>query len=96
MQHLASGHEYKFDQLRLVHESCGLLGAACDIKLAFNQDEIKTGEKVEVSIAGLKVPDLPEQQVVEQWRFRDVDGTAYGEPLRLRYVYSHLSHEEYN
>jgi next-to-BRCA1 protein 1 len=86
MEHLVSGHEYKFDQLRLVHESGGLLGEACNIQLAFTQDEIKTGEKVEVSIAGLKVPDLPEQQVVEQWRFRDVDGTAYGEPLRLRYV----------
>lgn len=86
MQHLASGHEYKFDQLRLVHESGGLLGEACNIQLAFSQDEIKMGKQVEVSIAGLKVPDLPEQQVVEQWRFRDVDGTAYGEPLRLRYV----------
>jgi len=86
MKHLVSGHEYKFDQLRLVHESGGLLGEACNIQLAFTQDEIKTGEKVEVSIAGLKVPDLPEQQVVEQWRFRDVDGTAYGEPLRLRYA----------
>jgi next-to-BRCA1 protein 1 len=89
MKHLVSGHEYKFDQLRLVHESGGLLGEACNIQLAFTQDEIKTGEKVEVSIVGLKVPDLPEQQVIEQWRFRDVDGTAYGEPLRLRYV-SHL------
>jgi len=89
MKHLVSGHEYKFDQLRLVHESGGLLGEACNIKLAFTQDDIKTGERVEVSIAGLKVPDLPEQQVVEQWRFRDVDGTAYGEPLRLRYVYSY-------
>jgi hypothetical protein len=87
MEHLVSGHEYKFDQLRLVHESGGLLGEACNIQMSFNQDEIKIGKKVEVSIAGLKVPDLPEQQVVEQWRFRDVDGTAYGEPLRLRYVY---------
>ena len=87
MKHLVSGHEYKFDQLRLVHESKGLVGEACHTHLAFNQDDIKTGEKVEVSIAGLKVPDLPDQQVTEQWRFRDVEGTAYGEPLKLRYVH---------
>jgi hypothetical protein len=84
MEHLASGHEYKFDQLRLVHESGGLLGEACNIRVAYTQDDIKMGTKVEVSIAGLKVPDLPEQQVTEQWRFRDSDGTPYGEPLRLR------------
>lgn len=87
MQHLASGSDYSFDRLRLVHESGGLLGnKACKATIAFNANDIQSGSKIEVSLDGLKVPNMPEQQIIEQWRFRDVNGSAYGEPFRIRYV----------
>jgi next-to-BRCA1 protein 1 len=86
MEHFASGTDYKFESLRLVHESGGLLGKGCKATIAFGANDIQSGSKVEVSLDGLKVPNLPEQQIIEQWRFRDVNGSPYGEPLRIRYV----------
>lgn len=84
VKHFASGAEYGFDTLRLVLQSGGGLGEACNAVVEFKRESIKDGEEVDVSLEGLKVPDTPGEEVVECWRFEDKDGIAYGQPLRLR------------
>jgi hypothetical protein len=86
MTHFASGSEYEMEKVRLVHESEGLLGDACKANIEYQKDEIKRGETVQVSVAGLVVPDTNKKEIEEQWRFRDQVGNGYGQPLRLRYV----------
>lgn len=84
LKHFASGDEYEFDVLRLVHKSNGELGAAVNKVVIIKRDEVKEEDEVEVTIEGLKVPDQPGEEIVEHWRFEDDKGVAYGQPLRLR------------
>ena len=84
LKHFAHGHEYDFTTMRLVHHSEGLLGAACTADVTYTQEDVKDGEEFEVSIKGLKVPNMPGEEVIEYWRFEDENGVEYGQPLRLR------------
>jgi next-to-BRCA1 protein 1 len=84
LKHFASGGEYDFDVLRLVHKSNGELGAAVNKVVTIKRDEVQEEGEVEVTIEGLKVPDQPGEEIVEHWRFEDDKGVAYGQPLRLR------------
>ena len=84
IKHFASGDEYRFNKVKLVHKSEGLLGSACKAVIEYNRAEIKDGREIEVTIHGLKVPDMPGTEVIECWRFEDEDGVEYGQPLRLR------------
>jgi len=85
VKHFASGSEYSFDKVRLVHKSFGMLGDACKASLEFRREDIHEDDEVEVTIAGLKVPCLRGMEVVEHWRFEDDNGVEYGQPLRLRF-----------
>ena len=85
MKHFASGSEFDFKTLRLVLQSEGVCGEACEnVNVQLRNDDIKDDEEIEVSIHGLRVPDRPGQEVVEHWRFVDEKGVSYGQPLRLR------------
>ena len=84
LKHFASGSEYEFETVKLVHQSEGLLGPACKPVVEYNRGDVKEGGEFEVSIHGLRVPDLPGREIVEHWRFEDAKGVAYGQPLRLR------------
>lgn len=87
MKHFANGSEYDFNELRLVLKSRGDCGEACEnVNVVLKKDDIKNDDEIEVSIHGLRVPDTPGQEIVEQWRFEDENGVQYGQPLRLRSV----------
>lgn len=86
LKHFAHGHEYDFKTIRLVHTSDGLLGQACKPDITYTKADVKDGDEFEVSIHGLKVPNMPGEEVIEHWRFEDENGQPYGQPLRLRYV----------
>lgn len=86
-KHFASGSEYDFDILKLVHQSSGILGEGCKSDIEFVKGDIVEDGEVEISITGLKVPDLPGREIVEHWRLVDDKGIQYGQPLRLRYVF---------
>lgn len=99
LKHFAHGHEYDFKTVRLIHMSDGLLGPGCKTDLVYTPADVKDGEEIEVSIKGLKVPDMPGEEVIEHWRFEDENGIPYGQPLRLRLtvespasMHSSLSH----
>lgn len=84
LKHFASGTEYDFKTVKLVHKSDGVLGDAVQVDVSFSREDVKDDEEIEVSIKGLKVPNMPGEEVVEHWRFEDENGTPYGQPLRLR------------
>jgi next-to-BRCA1 protein 1 len=86
IKHFASGHEYDFETIRLVHKSDGQLGQACKVDIKYNKDEIKDGDEFDVVISCLRVPNTPGEEVLEHWRFEDSQGIAYGQPLRIRQV----------
>ena len=87
MKHFANGSEFDFEELRLVLKSRGDCGEACEnVNVVLKKDDIKNDDEIEVSIHGLRVPDTPGQEVLEQWRFEDENGVQYGQPLRLRSV----------
>ncbi|WVN85881.1 uncharacterized protein L203_101033 [Cryptococcus depauperatus CBS 7841] len=88
--HFASGKEYDFESVKLVHQSrgadsSGLTG--CDVDHKITKDEIKEGEG-EIKIVGLRVPDKPGEEVSECWRFVDEKGVEYGQPFKLRITVS--------
>ena len=85
LKHFASGREYDFEKVKLVHKSEGLLGEACKCAVEFKRFDILAEEELEVAVHGLKVPDMPGQEIVEVWRFEDDKGVEYGQPLRLRW-----------
>jgi len=84
--HFASGTEYTFDTVRLVHQSQGQLGEACKVIKEFKRQDIVEDDEVEISIEGLRVPPTRGVEVVEHWRFEDENGVPYGQPLRLRFT----------
>ena len=84
LKHFASGSEYDFEVVRLVHKSEGLLGDAVRANISFKREEVMDDAEVQVSIVGLRVPETPGEEVVEHWRFEDEKGRPYGQPLRLR------------
>lgn len=84
VRHYASGSEYNFDKLRLVHTTEGKLGPACKTAQVVFPSDIVNGGDVEVSIAGLIVPEEPGKEITEQWRWEDAQGVVYGQPLRVR------------
>jgi next-to-BRCA1 protein 1 len=84
IKHFASGSEYDFESVRLVHQSEGQLGAACKVDITINKEDIKEGQEIDVVISGLKVPNTLGEEIVEHWRFEDARGVAYGQPLRIR------------
>ncbi len=83
-KHFAAGTEFDVETIRLVHKSEGLLGPACKAVVVFKQSEIEDQKEFDVSIHGLRVPDMPGREIVEFWRFEDDKGVEYGQPLRLR------------
>ena len=84
VSHFASGHEYDFDEVKLVLQTQGKFGPASRAEVIFKASEIKENNETEVSIAGLRVPDAPNAEVLDEWRFEDANGKQYGQPLRLR------------
>jgi next-to-BRCA1 protein 1 len=84
LKHFASGDNFNFDVVRLVHKSEGSLGPACKVHVEFKRSEVEAEKEVEVSIHGLKVPERQGEEIAEWWRFEDEQGVAYGQPLRLR------------
>lgn len=84
VRHFAQGGEYNFDTLRLVHTSSGQLGDACKATVEFSKKDINDDSDMDVSVSGLVVPDLPGQEIVEEWRVEDGNGVVYGQPLRVR------------
>lgn len=84
LSHFASGADFDFKTVRLVHNSSGLLGPACKAAIEFKGEDVNEGDEFEVSIDGLKVPNMPGEEMVEFWRFEDEKGVAYGQELRLR------------
>jgi next-to-BRCA1 protein 1 len=86
VKHFASGDEYSFGSLRLVHKSSGELGVAVNKIIVIRREDIKEDGEMEISIEGLRVPDRSGEEIVEHWRFEDEQGVAYGQPLRLRWA----------
>lgn len=84
VRHYASGSEFDFKHLRLVHRSDGLLGPGCKANVILHEEDIVKGADMEVTIEGLKVPDMAGTEILEQWRFEDEHGVCYGQPLRVR------------
>lgn len=84
LKHFAHGHEYDFSTMRLIHHADGLLGEACEAAVTYTKEDVNDGDEFEVSIKGLKVPNIPGEEIMEHWRFEDDAGTQYGQPLRLR------------
>ncbi|ORX38533.1 hypothetical protein BD324DRAFT_577929 [Kockovaella imperatae] len=85
LKHFASGSEFNFERLKLVLKSEGLCGEACDnVNVVLKKNDIVNDEEMEVSIHGLRVPDMPGHEILEYWRFEDEHGVSYGQPLRLR------------
>lgn len=84
LHHYAAGSEFDFEHLRLVHKTEGLLGNACKAHVVLHPEDIVKDANMDVTIEGLKVPHLPGRQILEQWRFEDDQGRAYGQPLRIR------------
>lgn len=84
VKHFAAGTEYDFDQVRLVYKGEGKLGDASWPNVEFKKEDIKEDAEVEISIRGLVVPDMPGEDVIEEWRLQDAAGIQYGQPLRLR------------
>ncbi|WVQ74896.1 hypothetical protein IAR50_004503 [Cryptococcus sp. DSM 104548] len=86
-KHFASGHEYPFDSIRLVHQSAGSANGrgveGCEVEWVMDKKDIREGEEGEVRIEGLKVPER-KGEVLEWWRFVDEKGIEYGQPFRLR------------
>ncbi|OCF37902.1 hypothetical protein I316_00126 [Kwoniella heveanensis BCC8398] len=90
VKHFASGTEYPFDKVKLVHKSNGGCGDACKAHVEFKRDDVRDGDELEIAVQGLIVPDAPGEEVVEHWRFEDEEGVAYGQPLRLRFMVEEL------
>lgn len=84
VRHYASGSEFDFKHLRLVHRSEGVLGPACKAHVVLHPEDIVEDADMEVTIEGLKVPHMPGREIFEQWRFEDDKGNTYGQPLRVR------------
>ncbi|KLT39018.1 hypothetical protein CC85DRAFT_280109 [Cutaneotrichosporon oleaginosum] len=84
LRNFASGEDYDFNLLYLVHKSEGVLGDACKMELILRREDIIKNADIQVTIPGLKVPHLPGRQILEQWRFEDENGREYGQPLRIR------------
>jgi next-to-BRCA1 protein 1 len=85
VKHFASGDEYDFDEVRLVHQSGGkMLGDGVNPDIRFKRTEIIENAEVEISMYGLRVPNTPGEEIIEHWRFEDKNGVKYGQPLRLR------------
>lgn len=84
VRHYASGSEYDFGQLHLVHTTDGKLGPSCKTEQVVFADDIAEGGDVEVSISGLVVPEEPGKEIFEQWHWEDDNGVVYGQPLRVR------------
>ena len=84
LKHFASGQEFDAQKVRLVLKSNGVLGEACNSVVQFDLVEVEDLQEFEVSIHGLKVPNMPGCEIVEFWRFEDDAGVIYGQPLRLR------------
>ncbi|KAK8854817.1 hypothetical protein IAR55_003556 [Kwoniella newhampshirensis] len=85
LKHFASGTEYDFDTVRLVHKSDGQLGERCKVEIEYVKGDVRDGDEFEVKISGLIVPDTKGKEILEHWRFEDKKGVAYGQPLRLRF-----------
>jgi next-to-BRCA1 protein 1 len=85
LKHFASGAEFDFEKVKLVHKSEGVLGEQCKSLIEYKRNEIEDEKEIEVSLRGLKVPNIP-GEIMEHWRFEDDAGIAYGQPLRLRLV----------
>jgi len=85
MKHFASGEEYDFEVLTLIHQSNGELGDGVKKLVQIKKEDVKEDGEVEISLEGLIVPDI-QGEVVEFWRFEDEKGLAYGQPLRLRFT----------
>ncbi|WWD19035.1 hypothetical protein CI109_103493 [Kwoniella shandongensis] len=86
LKHFASGTEYDFDSVKLVHKSDGQLGDKCKVEVEYVKGDVRDGDEFEVKIEGLIVPDLKGEEILEHWRFEDEKGVAYGQPLRLRFL----------
>jgi len=84
VKHFASGTEYDFERVRLVHKGTGSVGDAAKKDISFAKDEVVDDAEVEISIPGLIVPETPGDEVIECWQFEDEKGVVYGQPLRLR------------
>ncbi|KAL7423864.1 hypothetical protein Q5752_001449 [Cryptotrichosporon argae] len=93
LKHFAPGSDYAFDEVRLVLKSAGALGDACKVGISFAQADVREDDEIEVAIEGLKVPNLPGDEIVEEWRFEH-EGVAYGQPLRLRVTVDKLKSGE--
>ncbi|WWD02545.1 hypothetical protein V865_000585 [Kwoniella europaea PYCC6329] len=93
VKNFASGQEYDFERVKLVLKSEGVLGdAAKNVDVKYTREEVKDGEELIITIQGLRVSEDAErgQEIVEFWRFEDENGTAYGQPLRLRFTVEEL------
>ena len=84
VKHFAAGTEYDFDEVKLHYKGEGQLGDASWSNIKFDKEDIKEDTDVEISICGLVVPDVPGEEVIGEWQFRDAKGVFYGQPLRLR------------
>lgn len=84
VKHFASGSEYAFERVRLVHKGQGVLGAAVNKDISFDNSDVVDDAEVEISIPGLVVPETPGDEIIEWWQFEDENGVVYGQPLRLR------------
>lgn len=83
VKHFASGAEFDFDEVRLVHQG-GVFDQTLDIR--YKRQDIHDDADVLVSIEGLRVPDTPGKEIIDEWQFQDEHGTVYGQPLRLRFT----------
>ena len=86
LKHFATGTDFVFPIVRLVRQSDGGIEMSSEPSIGYTPQQIKEDDEVEISIEGLKVPDLPGREIVEVWRFLDDNGVHYGQPLRLRFT----------
>lgn len=94
VRHYASGSEYNFEELRLVHTTEGKLGPACKSVHVVTASDIVNGGDMEIWIPGLIVPEEPGKEICEEWRWEDEQGVVYGQPLRVRITVEAVSSGE--